>query len=79
MGNVSVGYGKSFKAPESTAITAGATTPEFYENTGMSIGYAVNDDVSVSYSNEVSEKNNENIIYYYIRYRDGLQFKLLTH
>ena len=58
MGNLTVGYGKSFKAIESNAAisSAGATTPESYENTGMSIGYAVNDDVSVSYSNEVSEK-----------------------
>ncbi len=57
VGNVSLGYGKSFKAPESTAITAGATTVEFYENTGMSIGYAVNDEVSISYTNEKAEKN----------------------
>ena len=56
-GNVSIGYGKSYKAPESTAITAGATTAEYYENTGMSIGYAVNDDVSVSYSREEMEQN----------------------
>ena len=56
-GNLSLGYGKSFKAPESTVITAGGTTAEFYENTGMSIGYAVNDDVSISYTNETSEKN----------------------
>ncbi len=55
--NITVGYGKSFKAPESTAITAGATTVEYYENTGMSIGYAVNEDVSVSYSREKMEQN----------------------
>ena len=56
-GNVTVGYGKSFKAPESTAITAGATTQEYYENTGVSIGYAVNDDLSVSYTEETAEQN----------------------
>jgi outer membrane protein OmpU len=56
-GNLSVGYGKSYRAPESTAITAGGTTVEYYENTGMSIGYAVNDDVSISYTNETAEKN----------------------
>ena len=56
-GAVTVGYGKSFKAPESTAITAGATTVEYYENTGMSIGYAVNDDLSVSFTREESEAN----------------------
>ena len=55
MGNLTLGYGKSFKAPESTVITAGGTTVEYYENTGMSIAYAVNDDLSVSYTNEDSE------------------------
>ena len=59
MGNVTVGYGKSFKAPAILeAVRAnGGTTVEYYENTGMSVGYAVNDDVSVSYSREVSEAN----------------------
>ncbi len=58
-GNVTVGYGKSFKAPESTqAVTsAGATTAEYYENTGISLGYAVNDALSVSYTREESEVN----------------------
>ena len=55
--NVSIGYGKSYKAPESTAITAGATTAEYYENTGYSVGYAINEDVSVSYSREEMEQN----------------------
>ena len=54
-GNVTVGYGKSFKAPEITAITAGGTTGEYYENTGISVGYAVNDDLSVSYTSETGE------------------------
>ena len=58
-GAVTVGYGKSFKAPErTTAIGAnGATIVEYYENTGMSIGYAVNDDLSVSFTREESEAN----------------------
>ena len=56
-GNLTVGYGKSFKAPESTIITAGATTVEYYENTGTSIAYAVNDDLSVSYTQETGERN----------------------
>ena len=56
-GNVTVGYGKSFKAPESTVITAGGTTAEYYENTGISVGYAVNDDLSVSYTTETGEVN----------------------
>ena len=56
-GPVTIGYGKSFKAPESTTITAGATTVEYYENTGMSIAYAVNDDLSLSFTREESEAN----------------------
>ena len=49
-----IGYGKSYKAPESTAITAGTTTVEYYENTGISLGFAVNDALSVSYTTEES-------------------------
>jgi outer membrane protein OmpU len=57
-GNLTVGYGKSFKAPEdASAVTAGATTVEYYENTGISLGYAVNDDLSVSYTSEEGERN----------------------
>ncbi|MDC1092513.1 porin [Pelagibacteraceae bacterium] len=58
-GNVTVGYGKSYKANESTGAvnTAGATTVEWVENTGMSVAYAINDDLSVSYSDEESEVN----------------------
>jgi len=59
LGNATIGYGKSFKAPAILeAVRAnGATTVEYYENTGMSIGYAVNDDLSVSYTSEKSEQN----------------------
>ena len=57
MGNVTIGYGKSFKAPESTAITAGATTAEYYENTGVSIAYAMNDELTISYTQEDNEVN----------------------
>ena len=58
-GNLTVGYGKSYKAPEddTTTLTDGATTVEYYENTGLSIGYAVNDDLSVSYTTETGEAN----------------------
>jgi outer membrane protein OmpU len=58
-GNVTIGYGKSFQAPENleTTRTAGGTTVEYYENTGISLGYAVNDAVSVSYTRETSEAN----------------------
>ena len=58
-GNVTIGYGKSFQAPEALEAnrTSGATNVEYYENTGMSFGYAVNDAVSVSYTRETSEAN----------------------
>jgi len=59
IGNISLGYGKSFKAPENTTATrtAGGTTVEYYENTGYSLAYAVNDELSVSYTREDSEAN----------------------
>jgi len=58
-GNLTLGYGKSFKAPEDDTVTLtdGATTVEYYENTGISLGYAVNDDLSVSYTSETGEAN----------------------
>ena len=59
-GNLTLGYGKSFQAPEiATAVTTGAaaTDVEYYESTGLSLGYAVNDAVSVSYTRETSERN----------------------
>ncbi|MBD1150185.1 hypothetical protein IDH12_02200 [Pelagibacterales bacterium SAG-MED29] len=56
--NFTVGYGKSYRAPTTTAaVSAGASTVEFYENTGMSIGFAVNDELSVSYTTETGERN----------------------
>jgi len=56
LGNFTVGYGKSYKAPEiATAIAAGTTNAEYYENTGISVGFAVNDELSVSYTTEESE------------------------
>ena len=59
MGNATIGYGKSLKAVSDTSTTRsdGATQVEYYETTGISIGYAVNDDLSVSYSQETSEAN----------------------
>jgi hypothetical protein len=57
LGNVTVGYGQSYKqvADTSATRTDGATQADYHETTGMSIGYAVNDDLSVSYTNESSE------------------------
>jgi len=58
VGSVTVGYGKSYKAPTTTAaVSAGATTVEYYENTGVSVGFAVNDALSVSYTTETSERS----------------------
>ena len=56
IGNFTLGYGKSYKAPETTTATrtAGTTTVEYYENTGVSLGFAVNDALSVSYTTEES-------------------------
>ena len=55
-GNFTAGYGKSFKAPETTSITTGGATVEYYENTGMSLGFAVNDALSISYTQETGER-----------------------
>ena len=56
-GNVTIGYGKSYQAPEMLEANRAATAVEYYENTGYSIGYAVNDAVSVSYTREESIAN----------------------
>ena len=54
MGNVTVGYGRGYVA---TAIggTVAASTFEDYENREYGIGFAVNDDLSVSYSIQKSD------------------------
>ena len=59
-GNFTVGYGKSYQAPELTTVVTTGTAlahAEYYDNTGMSLAFAVNDDLSVSYTREVSEVN----------------------
>ena len=57
-GPVTVGYGKSFSAPTiATFASGGATKVEYYENTGTSIGYAVNDALRVSYTREKGERH----------------------
>ena len=57
VGNITLGYGKSYQAPEMLEANRAATAVEYYENTGYSIGYAVNDAVSVSYTREDSTAN----------------------
>ena len=56
-GNLSIGYGKSFQAPELLSSSATGSSVEYYENDMISIGYAVNDELSVSYTRETSEAN----------------------
>jgi len=55
VGKITVGYGKSFKAPQATAITAGGTTAEYYENTGMSVAYEMNEELVISWTQEDNE------------------------
>ena len=57
IGAITVGYGKSFSAPTLAVAAAGGTTVEYYENTGYSVGYALNDAVRVSYTREKNEAN----------------------
>jgi len=54
-GNITLGYGKSYQAPEMLEANRAGTAVEYYENDGFSIGYAVNDELSVSYTRETSE------------------------
>ena len=54
-GPVSVGYGRGYVA---TAIgTPAASVTEDFDNNALAIGFAVNDDLSVSYSVEESTKS----------------------
>jgi outer membrane protein OmpU len=64
-GPVTVGYGRSLNAPtlangtSATTIgtsSTGSSIVEYYENTGFSIGYALNDAVRVSYTDEKAER-----------------------
>jgi len=57
MGNFTVGLGKAYIAPRIALASAatGATTVESYENTNISVGFAVNENLSVSFSDESSE------------------------
>lgn len=55
-GSFTVGLGRSWVAPRAENGTgSGATTVEYYTNSNISVGFAVNDALSVSYSNESSE------------------------
>ena len=54
--DLSLGYGKSYKSPKTTFDIDAASDIEYFENTGYSFGYAVNNNLSISYSREISEK-----------------------
>ena len=54
MGNVSVGYGRGYVAA-AIGGTVAASTHEDYENREYGIGFAVNDDLSISYSIQKSD------------------------
>ncbi len=57
MGAVTVGYGETIHAPEIRMNTESTTAKiKHYENSAYSIGFAVNDSLSVSYSEESSER-----------------------
>jgi hypothetical protein len=56
-GPFSLGYGKSYKAPAVLDGVQSDTGAEYYDNTGVSFAYSVNDALSVSYTHEKSEKN----------------------
>jgi len=55
MGQIGVGYSKAYKAPALAATPA--TTINYYETTTYSLGFAVNDNLSVSYGYEKSHAN----------------------
>ena len=58
LGQFSVGYGETRYAPAQAMNGAVATDKtDYYENQGYSIGFAVNDNLSVSFTEETSEKN----------------------
>lgn len=56
MGPVGVGYSKALLAPAS-GVGSGAATYNAYENTSYSIGFVVNESLSVSYGVEKSHRN----------------------
>ena len=61
IGQISVGYGETIHAPAErmNAGTKSAAKVQHYENDAYSIGFAVNDNLSVSFTEENSEKKNK--------------------
>ena len=57
IGSISVGYGETKHAPaQRTGGAAGTAKVQHYENDAFSIGFAMNESLSVSYTEESSEK-----------------------
>jgi hypothetical protein len=60
VGSFTLGAGRSWIAPVlADGTSAGGTTVEYYENTNYSLGFVMNDNLSLSYSKEKSEQNFE--------------------
>ena len=58
IGNFGIGYGKTYQNPAIAAHPGATATAEYYETTLVSVGAKINDQFSVSYSQEKSEQNN---------------------
>ena len=56
VGPFGIGYSKAYVAPAS-GVGASAATYNYYENTSYSVGFVVNDNLSVSYGVEKSHRN----------------------
>jgi len=56
IGQISVGYGETKHAPAERMNTSATAKTQHYENDAYSIGFAVNDNLSISYTEENSEK-----------------------
>ena len=61
IGQVSVGYGETIHAPaqKMNATSAGTAATQHYENSAYSIGFAVNENLSISFTEETSEEMNK--------------------
>ena len=60
IGQVSVGYGETLHAPATRMGGATATAAlQHYENEAYSIGFAVNDNLSISFTEETSTQKNK--------------------
>ena len=62
MGQVSVGYGETLHAPAQKMNTASTTAKiQHYENEAYSIGFAVNENLSISFTEETSTQKTKQL------------------